>query len=159
MTEYMLYILEVLMLGTLYFQPSESRLFTGGVFILVIILHELIFSAYTGIVYYGSAALFYLAIMIITAGASHLTSLVLDIHKICLIAIIVNAVGWIVWYIYFPPNLYNFASVFLHAWGIWALMKRTGSKENEFRTDWGAIDFRPNADTWNKYFNSFKSKI
>lgn len=152
-----LVILEIGIFITLFYQPSESRLYTGSIFFLMLIFHEIIFSDYDGLMYYGTAALFYFGIMFLTAPAINITKLVLDIHQICLIAIIVNAVGWVAWLTYLPPNLYNFASMILHACGIWALLQRTRKVEHGgFRIDGGLLDFRPNFRFCTEYIQKHK---
>jgi len=151
-----LLFLEILMIGTLLLQPSQSRLYTGGVFAGGLILHEIFFSASTGLIYYGMASLFYVAIIMLTAVAAPVTRLVLDIHKICLASIFMNACGWVLWFFYFPPAIYNIAYMGLHCWAIYALMQRTKRKEDGFRTDWGSVNFRLYANSWNKYLPHYK---
>lgn len=153
-----MYFLEFLIIGSLFFQPSQSRLFTGGVFIFILMLHELLFGQAEGLMYYASASLFYVGIIILTAAASRVTRLVLDIHKICLASIFINALGWALWFFYFPPAIYNIAYIGLHCWAIYALMQRTRRKENGFRTDWGSVNFCFNADSWNKYLPRYKGQ-
>jgi len=159
-SQYIMIFLEIVIFVTLFFQPSESRLYTGSIFFAMLILHEFIFSTADGLMYYGTAALFYLGIMVLTAPAINVTKLVLDIHKICLIAIIVNATGWIAWFAYLPPNLYNFASIFLHACGIWALLRRTRKEEHgSFKLDGGHLNFRPNFSSCTEYLQKYKGPI
>jgi len=146
------------MIGTLLLQPSQSRLYTGVVFAGVIMLHELFFSAFAGLAYHGSAALFYVGIIMLTAAAAPVTRLVLDIHKICLASITINALGWGLWFFYFPPAIYNIAYIGLHCWVIYALMQRTKRKEDGFRTDWGSVNFRLYANSWNKYLPHYKGQ-
>jgi len=157
-SQYILIFLEVCILITLYFQPSESRLYTGSVFIFMLVMHELIFGETDGLTYYGTAAAFYLGIMIFTAPAINVTKLVLNIHKICLVAIIVNAMGWIAWKAYLPPNLYNFASILLHTWGVWALLQGTRKEDHggSFKLDGGHLNFRPNFNFRSEYLQKYK---
>ena len=154
---YILIFLEVLILITLCFQPSESRLYTGGVFIFMLVMHELIFSASDGLVYYGSSALCYLGIMVFTAPAVNVTRLVLDIHKLCIIAIVINAWGWVNWLAYLPPSLYNLASMVLHACSVYVLLKRTGKGDHgSFKLDGGLLNFRPNFSFCSEYIQKYK---
>jgi len=156
-SQYIMVLLEILILITLYFQPSESRLYTGAVFLLMLVLHEVIFSASDGLVYYGTSALCYLGIMFFTAPAVNVTKLVLDIHKICLMSIVVNAFGWVAWLAYLPPNLYNFASIVLHICGVWALLQRTRKEDHGgFELDGGLLNFRPNISFCSEYLQKYK---
>jgi len=146
------------MIMTLFLQPSQSRLYTGAVFAGILLLHELFFSASTDLMYYGMASLFYVGIIMLTAVAAPVTKLVLDIHKICLASIFINALGWVLWFFYFPPAIYNIAYIGLHCWAIYALMQRNRRKEDGFRTDWGSINFRLYANAWNKYLPDYKGQ-
>ncbi len=157
MIDILLY-LEILLVGTLLLQPSQSRLYTGGVFVGVLILHEIFFSASTGLMYYGMASLFYVTIIMLTAVAAPVTRLVLDIHKICLASIFINALGWALWFFYFPPAIYNIAYLGLHCWAIYTLMQRIKRKEDGFRTDWGSFNFRFYANAWDKYLPQYKGQ-
>ena len=154
----MILFLEILMIGTLFFQPSQSRLYTGAVFAAVLLIHEVLFSASVGLMYHGSASLFYVLIIILTSAAAPVTRLVLDIHKICLASIIINALGWTLWFFYFPPVAYDIAYIGLHCWAIYALMQRTKRKEDGFRTDWGGVNFCFNDNSWNKYIPQYKGE-
>jgi len=147
------------MIGVLFFQPSQSRLFAGSIFVFALMLHELFFAQSEGLAYYGSASLFYIGIMIITLAAAPVTRLVLDIHKICLASIFINACGWLLWFLHFPPAAYNITYLGLHCWAIYALMQRIRGRENEFRTDWGSINFRISVSSRNKYLPQYKGKI
>jgi len=154
---YILIFLEVLIFITLYFQPSESRLYTGGVFIFMLVMHELIFSDYEGLIYHGSTALCYLGIMIFTAPAVNVTRLVLDIHKICIMAIFINAWGWLAWVEYLPPSLYNLASMVLHACSVYVLLKRTRKADHgSFKLDGGRLNFRLNFNFCSEYIQKYK---
>jgi len=146
------------MVGALFLQPSQSRIYTGGVFAGALILHETFFSASAGLVYHGSASLFYVGIIILTSFAAPVTRLVLDIHRICLASIMINAMGWVLWFFYFPPVIYNIAYIGLHCWAVYALMQRTKRKDDGFRTDWRNIDFRLLPNCRDKYLPQYKGR-
>lgn len=146
------------MIAALFFQPSQSRLFVGSVFVFVLMLHEFFFMQSDGFIYYASASLFYLGIMFITAAAAHVTRLVLDIHKICLASIFINSMGWLLWFYHFPPVIYNITYLGLHCWTIYILMQRVRRRQDEFRTDWGSIGFHNNTNAWDKYLPQYKGE-
>ena len=146
------------MVLTLLFQPSQSRLYTAAVFAGALLLHEAFFSATAGLMYHGSASLFYVGIIVLTSAAAPVTRLVLDIHKICLASITINAFGWALWFFYFPPVAYDIAYIGLHCWAIYALMQRTKRKEDGFRTDWGGVNFHFNAIVRNKFLPDYKGQ-
>lgn len=146
------------MVGALLLQPSQSRVYTGVVFAGAILLHELFFSESAGLTYHGSAALFYVGIIMLTAAAAPVTRLVLDIHKICLASIMINAGGWLLWFFYFPPEIYNIAYLGLHCWAMYALMQRTKRKDDGFRSDWRDINFCLLPNGRNKYLPQYKGR-
>ena len=153
-----LLFLEILMVGALFLQPSQSRIYTGVVFAGAILLHEVFFSETAGLMYHGSAALFYVGIIILTSFAAPVTRLVLDIHKICLASILINALGWALWSFYFPPAIYNIAYIGLHCWVIYALMQRTRRKDDGFRREWRDINFRLLPNCWGKLLPDYKGQ-
>lgn len=123
---------------------------------VAILLHELLFSNFTGLMYYGSSALFYVAIIMLTAPAAPVTRLVLDIHKICLGSILVNAAGWLLWYFYYPPTIFDLIYFGLHGWVIYALLKQTRVKSRDFKRDWGDINLRFLPDGRTEYLPKYK---
>ena len=83
-----------------FLQPNAPRFFAAVTFISITLLHELLLSSYDGLQYYGSAALLDLAIIIITSGINPVPKMVLSLHKICIVSIIVNLAGWVLWFFY-----------------------------------------------------------
>ena len=66
-------------------------------FACMCILHDVIFGAYDGFAYYGTAALFdYLVLLIMRRSIS--------VQLICLASIAFNTFGYIAWFLYLPPT-------------------------------------------------------
>ena len=107
-------------------QPNAPRLFAALVFVGVALLHEWLLSGATGLEYYGSAALFDLAIIILTSGIRPLPRMVLYLHIICLVSILANFGGFWLWYSFHPSIVYDLTFVAIYAWALFVLIKRTG---------------------------------
>lgn len=52
---------------------------------------------------------------------------VLFMQVICLLLIIANCIGWIIWYLYLPPTYYNLACYALYIAAILSMFKRGGN--------------------------------
>ena len=109
-----------------FIQPNAPRLFAAVIFMGVTLLHELFLSSYTGLIYYGSAALLDLAIIIIISGINPVPKMVLRLHNICIVSIFANLVGWILWFFYYPPLVYDTAFAAIYIWVLITLIKRDG---------------------------------
>lgn len=71
------------------------------------VLHDVIFGAYDGFAYYGTAALFdYLVLLIMRRS--------INIQLICLASIAFNTFGYIAWFLYLPPTPYGYALLSLY---------------------------------------------
>lgn len=46
------------------------------------------------------------------------------IHRVCIAEIILNAVGWVMWWNYYELNLYNIGSLLIQMWVIAAMLRR-----------------------------------
>ena len=99
------------------------------IFVGVTVCHELLFADLDGLAYYGSAALFDLAIIIITSAIRPVPRLVVRLHRICIVSILLNLVGWTLWTLYYPPILYDAAFFLVYAWAIITLTGRDGPND------------------------------
>lgn len=148
-----------LIIVTAFFQPSAPRLFAALSFVGITALHELFFSDYEGLQYYGSAALFDLAIIILTSGINPVPKMVLSLHKICIVSIVANLLGWIMWFLYYPPMIYDLAFVAIYAWTLITLIKRNGLNVGGYTMDSWASCFRFNRSAWYLYLNKNAGQI
>ncbi len=105
--------------------PTAPEKFAAVVFVLVIVTHDLFLSETTGITYYGSAALFDLAIVVLLSGVRMHEDIVLNLQRICMVFIAVNGLGWIAWMVYLPPEAYNATCTMVYVWALLTLIKRT----------------------------------
>lgn len=116
------------------FQPNKARFAAAAIFAAITLSHETLLKEETGILYYGTAALFDLAIMIILVGMVNMTKTALTLQKICLGAILVNFGGFVLWFFYYPPIYYNIAFVVLYSWAVIALIRKDKQDVGHTRT-------------------------
>jgi hypothetical protein len=100
------------------FQPNIRRKFAAFVFIGVAIAHDHISISWDNSVYYLSAALFNLLVIIITSSISPIPKMVVKLQRICLGFVLVNGFGllsellpWVEW---FHGGGYNSVSVLVY---------------------------------------------
>lgn len=117
-------ILLCVLFCTLFFQPDNNRYLTAKIFILVNIIHGILLHDADGLMYYGSAALSDLAIMLLISRVKPISDTSISLLKICIVSIIVNMVGWAAWFSWYSPFAYDAAFVFIYIWAIYTLMRR-----------------------------------
>lgn len=105
-------------------QWGSARRWAAMTFASVTVAHLMFMTQYTGLLYYGSAAFFDLAIMSILASLPRVTSLSLDLMKISMVSIFVNFIGYFMWLLYLPPHGYNAAFVAVYGFAIFAMLKK-----------------------------------
>jgi len=121
-------LLTIALLFAAIIQPTRKRRMVAMVYAFANFAHGQFLSNLEGISYFGSAALVDLAIISITASLPYVPRLTIEIHKICLASISINAIGWVIWGLYLPVSGYNAAMVVLYAWAFIVLLKQE---------DWG----------------------
>ena len=142
-----------------FLQPNAPRFFAAVIFIGITLLHELLLSSYDGLQYYGSAALFDLAIIIITSGINPVPKMVLSLHRICIVSIFANLAGWVLWFFYYPPLAYDAAFALIYVWTLITLIKRNGLDVGGYTLDSWATCFRFNRYSWDNYSYKHGGKV
>ena len=143
-------LMTILMLMSLL-QPNAPRLFAAVAFTCVTVLPEQLLSAYTGLGYYGSAALFDLGIITLTSWINPVPRMVISLHKICMVSILLNAVGWVLWTLYYPPLVYDMSYIALYAWTLFVFTRRGDRDVGGFTLDSWRACFRFDIGTWRSY--------
>jgi hypothetical protein len=106
------------------FQPTLHRFFVASTFAGLTYAHNLHLYELEGFAYYGSDALVYLAVMVITGKLATLDDFTISTHRPCLGAIILDFFGWVIYMLYFDPDPYNAAFGALYALAIATLITR-----------------------------------
>lgn len=140
----MISILLMMIAASCLVQPNAPRLFAAVVFSGLTLMHEFSLSHLEGLEYYGSAALVDLGIMIAVSGISPTPAMVINLQRVCIVSIITNFLGWVMWLTYLPPIAYNYAYVFIYIVAFAVLIKRDKGDVGGFAMDsWGSC-FRVN---------------
>lgn len=84
------------------------------VFILIALFHEIFLSNLDGFWYYISAANCDLLVICILGQLSFRTSLSVNLQYLSVLSIILNLNGWLDWYSYKPPDVYNTSYLFYY---------------------------------------------
>ncbi len=121
-------------------QPTSTRRLIGAAFLMITLVHEWKFSDLEGIQYFGSAALFDLAIIMLLSGIRPVPKLVLYLQGICVASILTNLMGWVAWVLYLELDVYNDAMGVLYLCAIVALLHRDRADE---RMDFAGYSGRP----------------
>jgi hypothetical protein len=104
------------------FQPNRVRLYVAGCFVGLAWAHELFLSELDGIAYYGSAALFDLGVIMATTFIRPIPQIVPRVHVVCIASIIMNSIGWVMWYCYLSPAFYDAAFVAIYLAAVVAIL-------------------------------------
>ena len=115
-------LLMITAITTLLFQKSRQRLLLASFYVLINTAHLLLFNALDGSSYYLVSALFDLLLM--TAVSAIYIPQTLSIQKLCIISIMANFAGWIMWYLYLDPTAYNAVFVAIYLYAIMILTSR-----------------------------------
>jgi hypothetical protein len=116
-------------------------------FVCICILHDVIFGAYEGFAYYGTAAMFdYLVLLVMRRS--------FGVQLICLVSIIFNMFGYMDWFLYLPPTLYDYSLLFLYM--ITAVVCAQGGGDG-FGDGGGGTGFRANDSAFSAFY--FKSEV
>lgn len=140
-------------------QPNAPRFFAAVLFMSIAMVHELFLSNLTGLQYYGSSALFDLLIIVLTSGITPVPKMVLSIHKICIASMLINAMGWALWLLYFPPLAYNVAFLCLSAWTLAVFTKEDKADVGGYAMDSWASCFCFSRAARTRYFNKHGGKV
>lgn len=126
-------------------QPTSDLRFCALTYALLVAAHEILFWDVGGFAYHGSAAAAYWLIVVITSKVSPSPRLVSSIQSICLVSVLVELTGYLMYEFYLEPTLYNYAYIAIFAWAIISLSARNGidvgnhtidSVRSKFRNAW-----------------------
>lgn len=106
-------------------QPSSERMGAACVYAGVNLAHLALISPWIGgYGYYLSAAMADIFIMAIIIQMPRITAVAISLLRVCLVEVIVNAIGWILWFKYFEPALYNSTFYLIYGWIVLILMRK-----------------------------------
>ena len=103
-------------------QPSLNRFKAAVLFSGITATHCVFLGDTGGMLYYLSAAYFDLATIAIISIVDD--SFVLKLQRVCIFSIVVNLIGWVLWFFYQPPTYYNSLFYVVYAGSVIVLMTR-----------------------------------
>lgn len=129
-------------------QPTAPRFFAVAVFLGATLFHDLALSGLDGFWYYGSAAALDFAIIVATSGVYPVPRLVVCMHQICMVSMVANLGGWLLWLAYFPPIVYDTVFIGIYTWALWIFVDEDGDNVGAYTMDSWASCFRFSHSPW-----------
>jgi len=117
-------ILLVIITAAVFTQPNAARFIAAAAFTGAVLVHDVALSSLDGVAYYGSAALFSLAVISAISRLDRVPEMALELQKVCLASIVINCGGWLLWLFYSPPMPYDAAFIALYCWAAYILTIR-----------------------------------
>lgn len=128
MTSVIALILVITVLACL--QPSAERREVACAYALVNMGHFLLISWWiSDFWYYVSAGIADVVIMSIIVHMHKIPEIGLLLLRACLLELMVNAFGWVLWWRYAPPDAYNALYQCVQIWIVFILMKKGEADE------------------------------
>ena len=109
---------------TVFLQPNAGRLMAACIFSGVTLVYDGISGGLDGAEYYIGASLADLIMIIMLSGINPLPRLAMRLQYLCMASIALNFLGWMAWFLYFPPTVYDGAFVVLYAVALYVLLKK-----------------------------------
>lgn len=124
---------------TLLFQKSQQRLLLASFYVVINTAHLLLFNNLDGYSYYVMSAIFDLLVMI-SVSAIHIPQTI-SLQKLCIISIIANFAGWLMWLFYLDPAAYNAVFIAIYIYAIVILTSRDRSNVGDSAEFGGGVIF------------------
>ena len=161
MIHYAMDALFFIMLVVCLIQPSAQKVFAAITFAGITSLHDLGFSDYDGLLYFVSAGVCDLAIIILVSGIRPIPRVALVLIKISLVSIVANFFGWVAWVLYYPPLAYEVSFMLIYSFAVVTLLRK-GSDEDDmggFTMDCWRSCIRGYTSTWVSHFKKGQGDI
>ena len=110
----MFYALIAILCVASLFQRDAGKRKIACFYSLMTVLHILSLGETTGLIYYGSAALFDFIILMVIIQDTKNSRLVTRLSIICLVEIVCNSIGYVMWFAYVPSTAYNITYLIIY---------------------------------------------
>jgi len=124
---------------TLLFQKSQQRLLLASFYVVINTAHLLLFNNLDGSGYYVMSAIFDL-LVIMSVSVIHIPQTI-SLQKLCIISIIANFAGWLMWLLYLDPAAYNAVFIAIYIYAIVILTSRDKSDVGDSSEFSGGVIF------------------
>ena len=132
----------IIAIAFLALRQDERRFPAALIFAASLLIHDRFLAELDGLLYYGSAAIFDLAVITWLANLRQTCKLTVNLLRVSLVSIVLNFGGWLMWITYQPPALYNLSYIILYSCAIVALINKEGLKHGGYTLDGWASCFR-----------------
>lgn len=99
-------LVTLLLVFTCWAVRKSNRLFSAAVIVLAVLAHNSFIVDFIGATYYLASAVLCAVVCIMLSIAPSITAVRLQFA--CILAILLNAVGYMMWFAYLDPAMYNF---------------------------------------------------
>ena len=105
-------------------QSNAGRTLAACIFGGATIFYGSVSGGLAGAEYYVGAAMVDLAIIVLLSGIYPAPRLVERLQAVCVASILLNFVGWMLWFFYVSPSAYDSAFIGLYIYAVYALLKK-----------------------------------
>ncbi len=110
-------------------QPTEERMIVATIYAGLCVIHNIASVEFVGFTYYMTAGMFDLVILALLCSYGAAGRLTRNLISVCMVSIVLNFYGWLIWFLYQPPMTYNIASMALYLIAILILSEKECSHE------------------------------
>ena len=107
-------------------QPNVKRFIAAAIFSVALVLFDLSANNFSDYWYYIASGASNLLIVFLISFISPPPKMAIRLQVLSLIMMVVNFTGFILWYLYYPPFIYDLAFAFIFAVAIYILIERKG---------------------------------
>lgn len=122
-------ILFILLLIVVVLQPTRARVYTAAVFGQVAFFHDALTHHMEGGGYYIWAAAADVLVMILLIPVSSRCIVAYRITHLAFMSILLNVLGWLLWYNFYEPTVYDASFIVLYVCALITLIKRHGNNK------------------------------
>lgn len=121
----MITLLMIALIPCVMVQRSSGDTYCAAILVGIILVHDVLSINVSDSVYYLSAAISDLAVIILISKIKAVSDLIVRVQMLSVASIVANFIGWIAWCSYLPPDLYNAAFVAIYLCAIIILLDRS----------------------------------
>ena len=115
-----------------FYQPVGTRYNVAIIFASITLAFDCFCSSLPGELYYFCAAIADLGIVFCIYKLKTYDWLAESLQRLCLISVVLNLLGWIMYEMYLPPNLYNLSFIIFYGASV-IVLTLGGSKRDNTR--------------------------
>ncbi len=128
-----------LTIASLFARNAYALMFVAASF-----MHAEFLGHLDGFMYYGTAVLF-AYVTLLFSGRS------IVVQVICLISMVLNMFGYIVWYLYIPPTIYNYNCFMLYIIASFIITMDRGARAGLYR---GSFNPYTSHNSWRVFYHT-----